>query len=135
MSNKYFALSVLNTHVPKSIIFKCLEHICSELILAEEDCVYKYTTIESKVHRIHMCTIVGFFPYQIEQMLKTIYFEQSKVLSSQILTSHSTHTCFYEREQNIVIFEDIGLHTNEYIKEITYYDLNALQKNVFLNKI
>ena len=136
MATKYFALTVFNTFVPKSIIFKCLEHICSELILAEEDCVYKYTTTESKVHRIYMCTIVGLFQYQIEQMLKTIYFEQSKVLSSQIQTSNSTHSCFYEREQNIVIFEDMNyVQIPEYIKEITYYDLNALRKNVYINEM
>ena len=134
MTTKYVALTVFNTLVPKSIIFKCLEHICSELIVAEEDCVYKYTTTELKVHRIFMCTSVGLFQYQIEQILNTIYFEQSKVLRSQIETSYSTHSCFYE--QNIVIFEDMNyVQIHEYIKEITYYDLNALRKNVFLNEM
>ena len=134
MSQNSFALAVFNTNVPKSSVFKALEHFCTQLVVAEEDCIYKYTNTGSKVHRIYMLTIVGFFNYQIEHIIHTIY-EENSVDKQDFLGN------FQEQEQrrnpqrrwdqpeDIVFFEHYN-DKQEFIREITLYDLSSMRKNV-----
>ncbi len=134
MSQNTFALTVFNTNVPKASVFKGIEHFCTQLVVAEEDCIYKYTNTGSKVHQIYMRTIVELFSDQIEQIIHTIYKEYSvgkQDLFGDVKEQEQRRKAQsrWHQPEDIVFFEHCD-DKQEYIREITLYDLNSMRKNV-----
>ena len=140
MSQNSFALAVFNTNVPKSSVFKSLEHFCTQLVVAEEECIYKYTNTGSKVHRIYMCTIVCLFGDQIEQIINSVYKTHSLCQQESDVNDlnheqqqkqrrQQQRQQRFQQHEDIVLFEHCS-DKHEYIRDITLYDLRSIRKNV-----